>query len=79
MGQNRKQLQRFKSKTRWEISKTEIEGHDLFSLKNKVLGPFKSCGLMSDHYPQLFTVSEWGNLQAEAVLLYIFTYDSFGS
>lgn len=58
MGQNRKQLQRFKSKTKREKSKTEIARHDLFSFKNILLGSFKNCGITSDHYPPLFRASE---------------------
>ncbi len=72
MGQNRKQLRRFKSKTRREISKTEIERHDLFSLENKVLGSFKNCALTSRHCPQLSGASEWGNVLTDKLCFYIF-------
>lgn len=57
---------------RRELSETEVEKHDLFSWKNKVLGSFKNCALKCDYNLQLFRTSEQENLHTDKLWFYIF-------
>lgn len=73
MGQNNNNYKNLKEIKRREVGKTEIERHDLFNLKNKVLGSFKSCVLTSDHYPQFVQ----GNLPIFISILFVEFLSSF--